>query len=80
MSEILKYVLVSDANVEADYEFDNYQDAVNEAGKFRAVICRTYVYDDSELVYTPDESLVWPPSWYLRQGDHREANQKAEEI
>ncbi len=62
MSEIHKYVLVDEDNVEANHEFDYYPDAVLAAGNTDAVICRTYVYDDSELVYTPDGSSIWPPA------------------
>lgn len=74
MSEILKYTLVDENDVEADYEFDSYQEAVNAAGNTDAVICRTYTFHDSELVYTPDGSGVWPPEKCLCSPEWKKAN------
>lgn len=62
MSEIRRYVLVSQDDIEGDYEYDSYDEAVNDAGSTHAVVERTYVYDDSELVWTPDGGSIWPPS------------------
>jgi len=62
MAEITKYVLVSRDDVESDYEYDSCQEAIEAAGTSHAVIERHYVYDDSELVYTPDGSDTWPPA------------------
>lgn len=60
MAEILRYVLVDREGIEEDYEYDSYQEAVDDCGKDCAVIERTYVYDDSKVVYTPDGSREWP--------------------
>lgn len=64
MSEISKYVIVDAADQEEDYEYDKFDEAKAEAerrGKC-AVIERKYVYDDSELVWTPNNEMTWPPS------------------
>ncbi len=62
MSEIHRYVLVDRDDMEQDYEYSSYRDAETDAMRQNAaVICRTYVYDDSELVWTPDGSDAWPP-------------------
>lgn len=63
MAEILRYVLVDESDVEGDYEYEKFDDAVKDAAKYgKAVVQRTYTYDDQELVWTPDGSDVWPPS------------------
>ena len=63
MAEILRYVLVSRQDVEQNEEYESYQDAVATARRLsQAVIRRTYEYCDSELVWTPDGSDVWPPN------------------
>lgn len=61
--EIQRYVLVDRYNVEGDYEYRDYDEAVKNAGLVGdyAVICRTYTYDDSELVWTYDGADIWPP-------------------
>lgn len=61
MSSISKYVLVDAADNEGDYEYDTLAEAQEQAGNDHAVIERTYVYDDSELVWTPDGGDIWPP-------------------
>jgi hypothetical protein len=64
MSTICRYVLVDRNDQEEDHEYDSYPEAENEAkgrGNTHAVIERTYRYDDSELVWTPDGSDQWPP-------------------
>lgn len=61
MSEILKFVLVDADGVEGDYEYDDCQEAIKSAGTTHAVIQRTYTYDDSELVWTPNGRHIWPP-------------------
>lgn len=63
MSEILKFVIVDENDVESDFEYNRVQDAIDEAtrrGGRLAVVQRTYTYDDSELVWTSDGSDVWP--------------------
>lgn len=62
MAEILKYVTVDRNGVEGDYEFDTLKEAREVAGTNSAVMQRTYLYDDSELVYTPDGGDQWPPA------------------
>ncbi len=61
MAEITRYVLVDRADQEGDYEYDLMQEAIDAADADHAVIERHYVYDDSELVWTPDGSDSWPP-------------------
>lgn len=63
MSEIQRYVLVDKDNQEDDYEYDQYSNAYETAKRRNcAVVARVYVYDDSELIWTPDGSDTWPPS------------------
>jgi hypothetical protein len=62
-AEICRYVLVDKSDVEQDYEYTRYDEAVEAAEKQDcAVIERKYTYDDSELVWTPDGSNTWPPN------------------
>lgn len=61
MSPINRYVLVDRNDQEGDYEYDSLQDALSDADDDHAVIERTYTYDDSELVWTPDGGDQWPP-------------------
>jgi hypothetical protein len=56
-----RYVLVSLADDERDHEYDSLQEAIAAAGLDHAVVERRYEYTDSELVWTPDGSLEWPP-------------------
>lgn len=73
MSEIRRYVLVGADNVEDDYEYESYQEAYESARRRNmAVIARVYVYDDSELVWTPDGSDTWPPG----EDDYRPARKE----
>lgn len=61
MTDIRKYVLVGRDDVEQDYEYLNYQEAEENARRQDcAVIARTYTYEDSDLVWTPDGSDTWP--------------------
>ena len=71
--DIYRYVLVDRKGVEDDDELDDYQEAVDKAqgfGTSHAVVERTYTYSDSELIWTPDGSKVWPPKPRRRQ--HKE--------
>jgi len=61
MAEILRYVTVNQEDQEGDYEYETMQEAIAAAGKSEAVIERTYTYDDSYLVWTPNGSDTWPP-------------------
>lgn len=62
MSEIRRYVVVDRDDNEEDFEYESFEDAKSSASRSGgAVICRTYVYDDHELVWTPDGSSSWPP-------------------
>ena len=62
MSTITRYVLVDADDNEQDYEYERYTEAESDARRDGfAVIAREYVYDDSELVWTPDGSDSWPP-------------------
>lgn len=60
-AEILRYVLVDRDDNEGDYEYTTLAEAKADAGDDHAVVERTYTYDDSELVWTPDGSDTWPP-------------------
>lgn len=61
MSAILRYVLVDRDDTEHDYKYDDFAEA-KRAGSEQdcAVIERTYEYNDSDLVWTPDGSSTWP--------------------
>lgn len=62
MAEVLRWVLVNADDEEGDYEYSAYRFAEQDAARLGcAVIQRTYTYDDSELVWTPDGSDQWPP-------------------
>lgn len=59
--DISRYVLIDRNDQEQDYEYEQYDEAVQAAGHDYAVIERHYVYDDSELVWTPNGRDTWPP-------------------
>jgi len=62
MSEIRKYVLVDANDQELAGEFEHFDDAQREAARSGyAVVAQIYEYSDSELVWTPDGSDIWPP-------------------
>ena len=64
-AEITRYVLVDENDVEGDEEYVTEGAAITQAryrGLNYAVIERTYTYDDSRLVWTPDGSDIWPPA------------------
>ena len=71
MGGVKKYVLVDHHDTEQDYEYGSLREAQKAGRKYdMAVIRRHYinqwpdgdlVYDDSELVWTPDGGNVWPP-------------------
>lgn len=61
MAEILRYVLVDKDNNEGHNEYEDMSMAIEAADDDHAVVERTYTYDDSELVWTPDGSNTWPP-------------------
>jgi hypothetical protein len=61
MSEITRYVLVDLDDNEGDYEFDSLREAQDAADSDHAIVERTYVYDDSSLVWTPNGDDTWPP-------------------
>jgi hypothetical protein len=63
MSEIQRYVLVGRDGTEEDYEYSEYTEAYESANRRNmAVVARVYVYEDSELIWTPDGSDAWPPT------------------
>lgn len=66
MSEILRFVTIGPNDQEGDQEYDSEQDAIDAAPEGHAVIMRTYEYADSELVWTPDGSVTWPPRRRVR--------------
>lgn len=61
MASISRYVLVDREDHEQDYEFEDFDEAVEAAGDTHAVVERQYEYADSELVWTPDGGDQWPP-------------------
>lgn len=64
--EIIRYVLVGLDDEEQDHEFPSMREAIEAAGNDHAIVARTYVYDDHELVWTPDGTGTWPPSERVR--------------
>jgi hypothetical protein len=67
MATIERFVTVGPDDSEGDHEFDTLQDAIDAAPDGHAVVMRTYEYDDSELVWTPDGSDTWPPKGRARK-------------
>ena len=61
MIYIARYALVSREGEEGDLEYEDFNEAKEDAGKDHAVIERRYEYADSGLVWTPDGSSHWPP-------------------
>jgi hypothetical protein len=62
MSEITRYVIVDDNGREYDYEYESFAEAKSIASKEgSAVIERVYLFDDSELVWTPSGEDTLPP-------------------
>ena len=58
--EINKYVKVNPDGSEEDFEYDTMDEAVDSSDGTQAVIERTYTFDDSELVWTPNGEDTWP--------------------
>jgi hypothetical protein len=67
MNDIYRYVLVDLDDTENDYEYQDFEIAKRDAtvlflaGSPMAVVKRTYVYEDTSLVWTPDGTDNWPP-------------------
>lgn len=64
MAEIERYVLVNGDDVSEGFEYGTASEAIAEASKRdepMAVMARTYVYDDSEVVWTSTGDNTWPP-------------------
>jgi hypothetical protein len=63
MSTITKYVVVDERDQEGDYEYDHLEQARAAAigAGNSAVIAREYEYSDSDLVWTPNGAMSWPP-------------------
>lgn len=62
MATINRYVLVDLHDQEGDYEYESFNEAVNDARRLGyAVIEREYEYTDSMLVWTPNGRDMWPP-------------------
>lgn len=61
MSEIRKYVLVDEHDLEGDYEYESFEEAKRAAGSEYAITERIYEYADQELVSTPNGEDRWPP-------------------
>uniref|UniRef100_UPI003F493914 hypothetical protein n=1 Tax=Pseudonocardia sp. CA-138482 TaxID=3240023 RepID=UPI003F493914 len=63
MSDVRRYVLVDSKDREVgSTEYDQYREAVSAAERHEGVAVVEYVYEfaDSELVWTPDGSTIWP--------------------
>ena len=57
---IQTYVICHRNGTEEEREFRTYNEALLDASRLDcAVIRRTYTFDDSELVWTPDGSDTW---------------------
>ena len=59
-----RYVLVDKNDVEQDFEYTDYDEALAAARKYNgefAVIEREYIYSDSDLIWTPEGCDSWPP-------------------
>ena len=81
--EILRYVLVDDTGHTLDDEYDDYDQALEDAGDDHAIEQRTYSFSDSELVHTPDGSRDWPPKpdkFYALLADGRHKPLKAADV
>ncbi len=63
MTTINRYVLVDRDDNEGDHEYERYDEAEDQAAQLgHAVMNRSYVYEDAELVFTPDGGDTWPPT------------------
>ncbi len=62
--EIRRYVVVDEDGTRHNHEYNHPDKALQVAASVGkcAVICRTYTYSGSELVWTPDRSNTWPPA------------------
>ena len=70
MSEILRYVLEDSTGLEEEYEYESFNEARESAEKSdMAVIERSYVFDDSYVVWTPDGSTTWPRTEEVDDGE-----------
>jgi hypothetical protein len=65
---IYRYVLVDEDNNEGEYEYATLGEAKDVAirgeratGVKHAVVERVYTFEESELVWTPDGLISWPP-------------------
>lgn len=67
-AEIRRYVLVSEQDIEGTLEYSTLEAAIVDAKIMghAAVVAHIYTWEDSELIWTPDEEDVWPPS--VREG------------
>jgi hypothetical protein len=61
MAEIYRYALVDLDNTEGDVEYETLDQAQEAADDEHGIVRITYIYEDSELVWTPDGADVWPP-------------------
>lgn len=70
MSEINTYILVGLNDQEGEYEYRTMAEAQEVAEKQgdTAILMRTYTYDDTELIWTPNGKNHWPPT----EGDKEE--------
>lgn len=59
---ISRYVLVDEDDMEGDKEYSDYREIEKLAiERGCAIIERIYVYEDSNLIFTPDGEFSWPP-------------------
>ena len=65
MSEIIRYAIVGPDNVLGPHEYDSKDEAIGAAlleEAPHAVLAVTYVFDDTDLAWTPDGGDIWPPA------------------
>jgi hypothetical protein len=64
MAEILRFVTIDHDDNEGETEYVTREQAIEQAAKSGyAVAMRTYILDDTELVWTPDGGAFWPPKF-----------------
>lgn len=74
MSSITRYVISDAAGQEGAFEYESLAEAKADASdRGAAVVERTYAYEDSELVWTPDGSKSWPPDAAEENGPENDA-------
>lgn len=64
MAEIIRFVTIDLDDNEGESEYRTQEEAIAVASKVgHAVAMKTYVLDDTELVWTPQDENYWPPKF-----------------